>query len=500
MGVALVIVVLCGCARQEESVVVRPTSHLERIKSRGVLRVVTRYAPTTLYEGPERRLGFEHDLAEAFARALGVVPRFIILDSQKEILEALRNQEGDLAAAGLIRSPEMDGDFRLGPVYQEVDQQVVCRRGGRRPTTLAKLAKVRLAVPRGGSYEARLQELRATEPELSWISDPERSSEQIFEQVVAGTVDCTVADSNVVAVNRRYYPELVVKFPINAAQPLSWVLPRASPELQQEVTNWFENMREEGRLAALEERYFGYFKDHQYDYVDNRAFIRRIDERLPGYIVRFKDASRRYGLPWPLLAAVAYQESHWDPDAISPTGVKGIMMLTQDTATTLGVKNRKNPREAILAGAWYLAELRRRLPAEIRDPDRTWIALAAYNAGLGHLLDVREMAVSQGKDPNSWGVLRDLLPLLANKEHYAKTKHGYAPGMQPVRYVRKVRYYYDVLVQREAMLARQPLKPDPIPDRPEESAQLPRPEETVSATGSPDGATRVARLEEKTDL
>ncbi|MBF0152445.1 MAG: membrane-bound lytic murein transglycosylase MltF [Magnetococcales bacterium] len=478
LGAALAVLVLVGCVRHEEPVAGLESS-LAEIKNRGVLRVITRYAPTTLYEGPDRRLGFEYELADAFARSLGVTPRFIILDGQKEILAALRNQEGDVAAAGLIHSQEMEKEFLSGPVYQEVDQQVVCRRGGRRPTNLLKLAKVKVAVPRGSSYEARLQELSSLVPEISWLSDPERSSEQIFEQVANGAVDCTVADSNVVAVNRRYYPELVVKFPINATQTLAWMLPRASTELQQEVTTWFAEMGKSGRLAALEERYFGYFKNHQYDYVDNRDFIRRIDDRLPEYLARFKDAGKRYGVPWSLLAAVAYQESNWDPEAISPTGVKGIMMLTQETAATLGVKNRKNPRESILAGAWYLAELRRRLPPEIKDPDRTWIALAAYNAGPGHVLDARDLVQSMGKDPNSWYTIREALPLLANKDYYTRTKHGYAPGMQPVRYVRKVRYYYDVLVQREAMLTQQASKLALAQEHTEETTRIARLEDSA---------------------
>ncbi|MBF0175810.1 MAG: membrane-bound lytic murein transglycosylase MltF [Magnetococcales bacterium] len=466
--------VLFGCARQEDPVVTSKTL-LDHIQARGFLRVVTRYAPTTLYEGPDRRMGFEYELAVAFARSLGVVPRFVFRDGQEDILAALRDGEGDIAAAGLIRTPDMEKEFLLGPDYQEVDQQVVCRRGGQRPTDLPKLAKVKLSVPRGSIHEARLRELQEGVPDLSWISDPERSSERIFEQVVKGDVDCTIADSNVVDINRRYHPELVVKFPVHETQSLAWVLPSQAVELQQAVSAWFRAMGRTGRLGELEDRYFGSLS-RQYDYVDNRAFIRRIDERLPDFIARFKDAGRRYGIPWPLLAAQAYQESHWDPQAISPTGVRGIMMLTQETAATLGVKNRRNPYESIRAGAWYLAEMRRRLPPEIKDPDRTWIALAAYNVGLGHLMDVREIVKSMGKDPNSWKSVREVLPLLANKDYYSNTKHGYAQGMEPVHYVRKIRYYYDVLVQREAMLNR----------RSTLLAQTHQPD---------DGATRMAQLD-----
>ncbi len=370
-----------------------------------------------------------------------------IYNNNSEILEAIRRGEGDLAAAGLMRLPQLLNEFRFGPVYQEVDQQVVCRRGGRRPNNFLQLAKTNLLITDTGGIEARLQELRGIVPDLTWKVEPDLSTEQILEMVWKGEVDCTVGDANIVAINRRFYPELVVKFPIGVAQSLSWVLPRRALLLQQELTFWFQKIKKNGQLEALFDRYYGHVVSHhdEYDYVDNRRFLLRIRKRLPKYRAWLEEAGERNEIPWRLLAAQAYQESHWEPDAKSRTGVRGIMMLTQITAKALGVKNRLDPKESIFAGSWYLADLRRRLPEEIQEPDRTWIALAAYNIGMGHVIDARQLSRKQGKNPALWREFRTILPLLSQAKYYKKLKRGYARGLEPVRYVQQIRRYLDLL-------------------------------------------------------
>jgi membrane-bound lytic murein transglycosylase F len=168
---------------------------------------------------------------------------------------------------------------------------------------------------------------------------------------------------------------------------------------------------------------------------------------LPKYKQTFQAAGKKYDIDWTLLAAQAYQESHWNRYARSPTGVRGIMMLTLNTAREVGVKSRLNPQQSIYGGAKYLANLRARLPEEIAEPDRSWIALAAYNVGMGHIYDARKLAREQDKDPNLWHEFRDVLPLLTQKKYYKDLRYGYARGYEPVRYVRRIRNYHDMLLQ-----------------------------------------------------
>jgi membrane-bound lytic murein transglycosylase F len=161
-----------------------------------------------------------------------------------------------------------------------------------------------------------------------------------------------------------------------------------------------------------------------------------------------QDVALKNGLDWRLIAAISYQESHWRPRAKSPTGVRGMMMLTQPTAKEVGVTNRLDAQQSLEGGAHYFLKLHQRLPEEIQEPDRTWFTLAAYNVGWGHLEDAREITHFQGGDANRWVDVKERLPLLERKEWYKYTKHGYARGNEPVTYVQRIRHYYEVLAWR----------------------------------------------------
>jgi membrane-bound lytic murein transglycosylase F len=435
--VLILLVSATGCERTSRG------GDLDKIRERGTLIVLTRNAPTMYFEGRDGLAGMEYEMAAAFAEHLGVKPEFKIKETIGETLEALAEGKGDLAAAGLTPTPARLQTFLAGPTYQMVEQQVVCRRGGPRVNGIEGLGDVKLMVPAESSYVERLEQLREYDPELTWEVSDEDDTEQLLERVWEETLDCTVADSNIVAINRRYYPELVVAFNLTDPEPLAWLLPPKAKALKKAVDDWFKEYKDNGNVERLIDKYYGFIK--LFDYVDTRAFSRRIDELLPRYRPLFRKAGREFDLSWSLLAAQSYQESHWRPRAKSPTGVKGIMMLTLPTARAMGVTNRLNPEESIRGGAKYLTRLRDRLPDEIEEPDRTWLALAAYNVGLGHLLDARRLAKRLGKEPDSWSGLSESLPLLAQRKHYRTLEHGYARGRESVRYVNRIRNYRDIL-------------------------------------------------------
>jgi len=171
-----------------------------------------------------------------------------------------------------------------------------------------------------------------------------------------------------------------------------------------------------------------------------------VDQRLPQFMDMFTYAAYETGVDWRLLAAIGYQESHWDPAAVSPTGVRGIMMLTRAAAKDLGVDNRLDPMQSIRGGALYLKKMKSRISGEVQEPDLTWLALAAYNVGLGHLEDARILTQKNKGDPNKWVDVKENLPLLTQKKWFQQTRYGYARGREPVRYVENVRSYYDILL------------------------------------------------------
>lgn len=434
---------------------------LDQIKERGELRVLSRYSLTSYYvKGNDALAGFEYELAERFADRLGVKLKVIVPENLGTMLHMIEEGRADIAAAGLTVTEQRKELLRFGPVYHEVTQQLVYKHGNIRPKDITDIVNGTLEVVADSSHVEQLQALQQEIPELSWRENKELDSRGLLELVQLELIDYTIVDSNEMSANQSLFPELRVAFDISDPQPLAWAMvPTDDESLYLEVVDFFHDIEASGELDKLIEKYYGHIR--RFDYVDTRAIHRRIQTHLPQYKDLFKAAADEYGFDWHLLAAMAYQESHWNPEAVSSTGVKGLMMLTRSTAKQLGVTDREDPEQSIFAGAAYLASLYSRLPERIKDPDRTWFALAAYNTGLGHLEDARVITQSIGKSPDSWSDVRESLPLLSKKKWYSKTKHGYARGSEPVRYVQNTRRYLNIILHHEDMTT--PAAPS-IPD------------------------------------
>ncbi|HFD32354.1 MAG TPA: membrane-bound lytic murein transglycosylase MltF [Gammaproteobacteria bacterium] len=415
------------------------------LKKQGELIVLTRNAPTTWYQGRDGEAGFEYDLVQSFAKEHGLSVRFKVIDNFKILLQSIQKNEAQLAAAGITRTADrIKQGYLFGPAYQQVQQWVVCRRGRRAiPKKLADLADRKLVVLAGSSYTEALKKLKVQQPGLNWQEVSDVSTEQLLEQVWKKEIDCTIADSNIISISRRYYPELATGFAVTEKESLAWVIAPKWKGLIPDIKQWLEKIKQSGEFAAIDERYYGHIQ--LYDYVDNRSFNRRIKTRLPKYKKIFQRAARKYQLPWTLLAAQAYQESHWNPRAKSPTGVRGMMMLTLNTAKAVGVKSRLDPVQSIWGGARYLRKMIKRIHENVKGQDRLWYALAAYNVGYGHLKDAMWLAEKKSLSAYQWVYLKTVLPLLSNKKYYRKLKYGYARGAEPVRYVQRIREYQQIL-------------------------------------------------------
>ena len=422
----------------------RAPTELEQVKAHNELIVITRNSPTTYYEGADGPTGLEYDLAKRFAEYLGVELRMVVPANFSDILPLTALGNANLAAAGLTITSKRQEKVRFGPVYQEITPQLVYRSGSTRPKTLADLNGI-LEVVAGSSHEEQLEKLQEDYPDLSWQTNTELESDDLLILVWQQLIEYTIADSNEVSVNRRFYPELKPAFDISPPKPLAWAFPRSKDDsLFKAANTFFEIIRKDGTLNRLIDRYYGHIG--KFDYVGTRRYQAHVEQRLPQYRNLFIEAAAEVGMDWRLLAAIGYQESHWKSDAVSPTGVRGIMMLTQAAAKDLGIKNRSDPEQSIRGGARYLANMLQRIPERIPEPDRTWMALAAYNVGLGHLEDARILTQKNKGDFDRWVDVKENLPLLSKKKWFQQTRYGYARGREPVRYVENVRTYYDILV------------------------------------------------------
>ena len=424
-----------------------PLSQLEKILARGELRVLSRNGPTTFYEGAKGLTGFEYTLLSDFAKTLGV--KLLIQDIDKPTNTFYQNKDEtfDLANPSLATKLGPAQHVRYSAPYMEVTQQLIYNTNQTAPENINELLGKNVVVLTKSAPLEQLRDLQKSLPGLHWTEIESVETIDLLDMVEQGTVDYAIVDSALYALYRYSYPHTKLGINLSAPQPVAWALTQSSDNsLYDALQKYLSNIRQSGSLAQITARFFEQFE--QLDTVtsaDAIMFTYRIDKRLPLWETSIKMAAREYALDWKLLAAVGYQESQWDPDAESFTGVRGFMMLTSDTAKDLGVTDREDPQQSIGGGAKYLKSLHERLPEKIKGDDRRYMTLAAYNLGLGHLEDARVLTEKMGGDPNLWADVSKHFPLLAKSQYYETAKHGYARGWEPVTYVQNVINYEKIL-------------------------------------------------------
>jgi membrane-bound lytic murein transglycosylase F len=350
-----------------------------------------------------------------------------------------------LAAAGLTTGSTLPRGTTFGPGYQTVREHLVYRRRAPRPRSIRDASLGQIEVVGGSAHQRTLEDLRLRYPDLVWVERADVDSEEILAGVSRGTVQYTLASSTEFALSRIVNPEIAIALDLSPERAIAWVVNVAAHDrsLLNRVSAFFVGVRGDGTVARLLERYYG--DRDEIDYLFSRNFLEHVQTRLPRYVDWFQEAAAKHELDWRLLAAMGYQESKWDPSAVSYTGVRGLMQLTEDTAAMMRAGDRLDPRSSIFGGARYLAKLMDMVPARIPEPDRTWFAVAAYNVGFGHVEDARVLAQQAGRNADRWDDVREFLPLLAQERWYTRTRRGYARGWEPVAYVNNVQAYLNIL-------------------------------------------------------
>lgn len=428
------------------------TSHLEQIKQRKTITIGTLYDQTSYFSPDIAPSAIEQELAHRFATKLDVELEVVASSDLPRLFAMLENNQVDILATGLSVTDQRLTKMRFGPPFYQVTQQLVYKQGNKRPRTISDLTG-NLTIIDGSSHLETLKQLQQDHPQLSWHTTTRHDPDQLLKLLIDGKIDYTLVDSTVLARNRRRYPDISLAMTLSKPQPVAWVISNTTDDsLYGEVIDFFGQIQSDGIMVQLEEKYFGHVQ--RFDYVDTRAFIKAVTTTLPTYQLLFEQHAGK--IPWLQLAATSYQESHWDPRAKSPTGVRGMMMLTLPTAKQLGVTSRLNPEQSIRGGALYLQQLLDRLPQTIEQDQRFWFALAAYNVGFGHLIDARKLALKMAKNPDSWASIKQILPLLEKSKYYKKTRHGFARGREAVHYVDSIRRYYETL---KALAIRSVLSP-----------------------------------------
>ena len=408
--------------------------------------MITANTATSYYTYRDSPMGFEYDLAKAFADSLGVALE-VIVPEWNTMFDVLNSGQGDFIAAGITITQSRKRIAIFSDPYMPVQQKFIHHKLKFGIKNLEQMAGRTIYVRKGTSYQERLEELKASGIDLEIQPLADVSTEEFIKMVSEKKIKYTIADSNIALLNRRYYPDIIIGLSIQEEENLGWAVKKTNKGLRDRINAFLETAEETGLLAGLYEKYYGNVEI--FDYFDLKKFHERIKTRLPKYKKMIKTESEKYGFDWRLIAAMVYQESHFNAGAKSRTGVRGLMQVTQDTAKLMGIKNRLDPKQSVKAGVKFFNLMYRRFD-DIPDPrQKKRFALAAYNVGYGHVRDAQAIAGQQGMDINKWGSLKKTLPLLSKRKYYKNTRYGYARGWEPVHYVERIFTYYDILRQKK---------------------------------------------------
>jgi membrane-bound lytic murein transglycosylase F len=408
----------------------------------GELVIGVREAPAFFQQEESGASGFEHDLAVAFAEYLELKPRLVIAKDPLELKELSVQEKVHLVTGMSIG----DGEQRVSSPIRQVGQIIVGQSDGLGPEDLDELKDYTVQVVAGSPLATTLRGL-ANPPQV--VEVPGIDEMGLLESVAANRNRLVAVHEIHLDLAVIFYPELRTQVRLPGVIELGWVFTGpGAPWLQSQANEFIALAKKNGTLARIQDRYFGHIKRITAPGV--AQFIEDIGSKLPNFRRDFQAAEELTGIDWRLIAALAYQESKWNPLATSYTNVRGMMMLTEDTADHLGVKNRLDAAESIRAGARYFLELAEQIPASSPYPDRLWLALSAYNMGMGHFRGARSIATGMKRDPDSWYEMKQVLPKLARPEVYARLKSGRARGGEAVIMVENIRTYFDILSRFEA--------------------------------------------------
>lgn len=411
------------------------------------LRLVAVKGPLTYQQLHQLKSGFEYEILQHFALDMGYRLKIKLVKNKKQLVQEIQAGRADVGAARLTDFLIRDSELPRSPVYDEEKQSLVCRKGVKvsfdSRGELDSRNKWKLAINYPRTEKELIQNFRDSAPKLKITTFYKSSSLTILKRITKGKIECTLMDRLEAQYFLKAFPKLKIVKDISPAYPYFFLIAKKRTDLSLQLRYWMTKAARHQVLSKTKSRVKD--KPSALSNGDVRRFAKDRKKVLPQYSHLFKKHSQNFGVPWQLAAAVAYQESKWNPDAESFTGVKGFMQLTQETAIHLGVEDRLDPNQSIWGGIKYIKMLIDRQPKGLPFNERLALALATYNVGPAHMLDAQKLARRLGKNPYSWKDLKEVLPLLADKAYLPYLKYGPARGNEPVEYVHRVFGYLDLI-------------------------------------------------------
>jgi len=407
---------------------VRPQSQsLEQMQASGYITVLISDEPDSQYILNKQHYGFEYEMLSRFAEQYDLELKLEVVPFA-QLFTLLESGAGDIAVGGILDTSYVQRVSQPTIAWYQAKTTVVYQRGTERPKNVEQLGEARVLA------SARYYGLKGFE-DLRLLDD-HRSEYHLLNAVATGGERFALSTDYRAKNAKHYLPELNRSFILPNNVDLVWALPKVhDPELLTALNSFLQKSVDSDLPSQLADAYLAL--PTRLSTYDALSIHKKIDAELPKYEYAFRRAARRAGIDWYMLAAISYQESKWSNSARSPTGVRGIMQLTQQTAKFLGVDDRMDMKQSIDAAASYISQLRARLPEKIKEPERTWFAVAAYNVGYKHVLNAYKKARELGLDRTKWKTIHDLLPNLYGKP--------FSNGVQAQKYVERVQIFTDIL-------------------------------------------------------
>ncbi len=437
---------LCACREKEQAVEVR--RDLPELKTEGEITAVTLYSSTSYFQYKMGAMGYEYDLISDFARSEGLKLNIKVAENANRLVEMLDAGEADVVAYPVQVSNNMKEHY----IYcgrEEQTSQVLVQRAGKGDTILKDVTELigkTVYVKPDTKHHERLENL---DKELGGgirIEDIGRdtvTTEDLIAMVSEGKIPYTVSDDNIARLNKTYFWNIDISLKVSFNQRSSWIVRGTSPRLAEAINAWASDKSGKHIYRALEKRYFELSKQPQTTELPPVK-----DGHISPYDDLFKKHSKNIGWDWQLLASIAYQESHFNPQAVSWAGAEGLMGIMPNTAKALGVTPHelKDPDAGIRAGVDCLRKFRQGFSMVSDRDEKLKFVLASYNAGIGHIYDARRLAEKYGKDPSVWdNNVAEYVRLKSDPEYYNDSvcKHGYLRGIETYNYVREVLQRYE---------------------------------------------------------
>ena len=371
--------------------------------------------------------GYEYEILKIFSEQQGLLLEVKVFSSYAQLAQALQAKKLDIAFGSLPNSSLFDVSASLGV-------QSIYVVGNQKTHSNSSLAYI----------SPKLIDYFNPATPFDIYKDSSKTADilEAIETAKSDSPSLTILHRDFIR-QQLIYPELAILEGEEKIQTnLHFLFPKkVSDLLITHINNFIKQSTE--HIKKIEASYFSHLQaNNQHIFIN---FKKLMNKRLPKFIDFFKHAEQAQAIDWRLLAAVGFQESKWNPRATSPTGVRGLMMLTNATAAEVAVHNRLDAEASIMGGALYLKKMLEKIPRRISYPDKLFFALASYNMGYLHLEDVRAYAQSQGKNPDSWSEVFPYLRLLENPQYTSRFKYGYARGREAITYVKNIRRYYEIL-------------------------------------------------------